>query len=298
MKKYLFLLFALISVNFVLAQTEKRKTTAPAPKAASLAVAPKLDTKEPSFAGFTGSFINFGQIAGNERTFTMTVEYKPWFFQVSGTANAGYNTPDLGDDAVAVLAYYNAQGKMVDGTDYQAGFFDLMMYLDDEPVKVSNLKFTLIGNATAGSTVLEKAKTWNFELGKIFKMPKYDAAIIKAQAAALDKDDIKKEEIAAKKRATDSIAKEKKRVQDSIAKEEKKRKDSITAHRKYVRDSTEQAEQERKKAIADARKKKRERERAIEEEDEPPPPKKKKKPVVEDDDEPPPPKKKTSSKNR
>ncbi len=318
MKRFLLLLsLVLISANLAFGQAAKKKS-APAPKAAKKTVvekpaakatgtAPKLETKDPSFIGFTGSFVSFGKISGDNRSFTMKVEYKPWFFEVSGVANAGYNTPDLGEDVIVVLAYYNAPGQAADGANYQAGFFDLMMYLDDEPIKISNLNFTLTSKATAGSAVLVQAKTWNFEQGKVFKMQKYNTAIIKAQAAALDKSDIAKEEAAAKKRVTDSIAKEEKRVSDSIARVEKKRKDSIAAHKKYVKDSieAEKAEQNRKKAAA--KKKKRvviEEDEEEDEEDEPPPPpkKKKKRPVVEEeddfeDDEPPvrkkaPPKKK------
>jgi len=312
MKRISLLLFlAFISVNLAFGQTAKKNknTPAPAPKTANKPVeqgtAPKLETKDPSFTGFTGSFVGFGRISGNDRSFTMKVEYKPWFFEVSGTANANYNTPDLGEDVIVVIAYYNAPGKTADGINYQAGLFDLMMYLDDEPVKISNLNFTMTAKAAAGSAVLAQAKTWNFEQGKVFKMPKYDASIIKAQAAALDKSDIAREEAAAKKRVSDSIAKvekmkkdsiakEKKRVSDSIAKVEKMKKDSIAAHKKYVKDSVEKAEQDRKKAAAAAKKKKKVVEED-EEEDEPPKKKtssKKKKPVVEEDEEDEPPVKK------
>ncbi|MDR1829441.1 MAG: hypothetical protein LBQ76_01580 [Candidatus Fibromonas sp.] len=341
MKRFLLLLsLAFISVNLAFGQTAKKKPpVAPAPKAANKAVvvqgtAPKLETKDPSFTGFTGSFVSFGNISGEDRSFTMKVEYKPWFFEASGTANAKYNTPDLGEDVIVVIAYYNALGKTADSTSYQAGLFDLMMYLDDEPVKISNLNFTMTAKAAAGSAVLAQAKTWNFEQGKVFKMPKYDAPIIKAQAAALDKSDIAREEAAAKKREADSIAKEKKRVsdsiakvekmkkdsiakekkrvsdsiakvekmkQDSIAKVEKARKDSIAAYKKYVKDSVEKAEQDKKKAAAAAKKKKKVVEED-EEEDEPPKKKtsskKKKKAVEEDEEEEPPVKKKTTSKKK
>ena len=326
MKRFLLLLsLAFISVNLAFGQTAKKKPpVAPAPKTTNKAVvvqgtAPKLETKDPSFTGFTGSFVSFGNISGEDRSFTMKVEYKPWFFEASGTANAKYNTPDLGEDVIVVIAYYNALGKTADSTSYQAGLFDLMMYLDDEPVKISNLNFTMTAKAAAGSAVLAQAKTWNFEQGKIFKMPKYDAPIIKAQAAALDKSDIAREEAAARKREADSIAKEKKRVSDSIAKVEKMkkdsiakekkrvsdsiakvekmRKDSISAHKKYVKDSIEKAEQDKKKATAKKKKK------AVEEDEEDDPPKKKtsskkKKPVVEEDEEDDPPKKKSTSKKK
>jgi len=337
MKKFFLLLsLVLILANSAFAQAAKKKTTpapasknAPVAKAApapvSLAVAPKLADKEPSFAGFTGSFFKFGNMSGDSRPFSVTIEYKPWFFEVKGLANAGHNTEDLDiilEDIIGVMAYYDAQGKAADGTSYQAGLFDFMVYLDDEPIKVSNLSITLIDKAAAGSAVLAQAKTWNFEPGKVFKTPKYSNDVIKAQAGAMDKADIAKEEAAAKKRVSDSIAAEKKRVADSIAAEkkrvtdsiakiEKRKKDSIAKEKKRVADSIAEIEalkEQAKRKAAAAKKKKA----VVEEEDEddedyePPkkkaPPKKKKKPVVEEDDEeddePPPPKKKTTKKKK
>ncbi len=254
MKKFLLLLFLVfISANFAFGQAAKKKT-APAPKAATkeqpkpTGTVPKLEAKEPSFIGFTGSFVNFGKITGNNRDFSMKVEYRPWFFEVSGKANASHNTPDLGEDVIVVIAYYPAPGKTADGVNYQAGLFDLMIYLDDEPIKISDLNFTMIGKATEGSTVLEQAKTWNFQPGRVFKTSKYEAPIIKAQAAAFDKADIAREEAVARKREADSIAKEKKRVADSIAKEEKRVADSIAKEKKRVADSI----AKEKKRVADS----------------------------------------------
>jgi hypothetical protein len=224
MRKFL-LSLVLVFVGAALAQT---------------ANAPKLTTKEPSFTGFTGSFLKFGNVSGNNRPFTMLVEYKPWFFEIGGIASAGHNTEDLDfllENIVVVLAYYDAQGKAPDGTVYQAGFFDFMVYLDDEPIKISNLKIALKGKAESGSATLNQAKTWNFEQGKVFKMPKYSNDIMKAQASALDKIDIVREEEAAKKRVADSIATEKKRVADSIAIEKKRVADSIATEKKRVADS-------------------------------------------------------------
>ena len=224
MKKFL-LSLVLLFISTALAQT---------------AGAPKLTTKEPSFMGFTGSFMKFGSVSGGGRPFTMLVEYKPWFFELSGVANAGHNTSDLdylSDDIVVILAYYDALGKTSDGTTYQAGIFDFMLYLDDAPIKVSNLKITLKGKAEAGSSVLNQAKTWNFEQGKVFNTPKYSDKITKAQAIAIDKIDIQKEQEAEKKRVADSIATEKKRVADSIATEKKRVADSIATEKKRVADS-------------------------------------------------------------
>jgi flagellar biosynthesis GTPase FlhF len=210
---------------------------------------PILTTKEPSFMGFTGSFMRFGSTfksaSGSNRSFTMPVEYRPWFFELSGVAYAERHTEDLDilDNITVVVAYYDALGKAIDGVAYQAGIFDFMVYIDDEPIKVTNMKITLKGRAAPGAATLEQAKTWNFEPGKVFKNPKYSNDITKAQARAVDKSDVAKEEAAAKKeqakekkRIEDSIAKEKKRVQDSIAKAEAQRKEE---RRKAMRDRIE-----------------------------------------------------------
>lgn len=296
MKKILILLLSVMLASSAFAQAKKKgasaakattkaKTTAKAttsqPAKPSLAVAPKLSDKEPSFVGFTGSFIQFGKISSEGRSFTIRVEYKPWFFEATGIANAGHNNAELGEDVIAVLAYYNAPGKTADGVDYQAGFFDLTMSLDDEPVRVSNLKFTLIGGATAGAAVLNQAKTWNFEPGRVFRIQKYSGDVIKAEAGAYDKGDFEREMAAAQKRVADSIARERKRVDDSIA-------------------AAEREEERRKKAAA--AKKRRQVEEYDDDDDYEPPPKKrtqtkqaKKRRVVEeyddDDDYEPPPKK-------
>ena len=311
----------MILADSTFAQAAKKNS--PAPVASSLAVAPKLTSKEPSFAGFTGSFVKFGDMSGENRPFTMSIEYKPWFFEVKGLANAGHNTEDLDvilEDIIMVLAYYDAEGKAADGTSYKAGLFDFMMYLDDAPIKVSNLSISLIGKAASGSAVLAQAKTWNFEPGKVFKTSKYSNDVIKAQAGAMDKADIAKEEAAVKKRAADSVAAEKKRVTDSIAKVEKRKKDSIAAEKKRVTDSIAKIEKRKKDSIAKEKEQARKKaaaarkKRAIEEDDdddddddEPPVKKKtskkkssaKKKAVEEDedDDEPPPAKKKKKTKS-
>jgi len=262
MKKFL-LSLVLVLASTVVAQTAKKKSTEPPPqpqpaKSLNSSSAPKLSTKEPSFAGFTGSFFKFGDVSGGNRPFTMSIEYKPWFFEVSGLANAGHNTEDLDillEDIIGVLAYYDAQGKAPDGTDYQAGLFDFMVYLDDKAIKVSNLKIDLKGKAAPGSAVLGQAKTWSFEPGSVFKATKYSNDIVKAQARAMDRSDIEKEEAAAKKRVTDSIAKEKKRVDDSIAREKKRVKDSIAAEKQRVADSIAKEKKrvaKEKKRIADS----------------------------------------------
>jgi len=296
--KKLLLSLILVLAGAAVAQTAKKNQSGPPPQPAKSIVgasAPKLTTKEPSFAGFTGSFFKFGNVSGANRPFTMSIEYKPWFFEVSGLANAGHNTEDLDillEDIIGVLAYYDAQGKAPDGTDYQAGLFDFMVYLDDKSIKVSNLKIELKGKATQGSTVLGQAKTWNFEPGSVFKATKYSNEIVKAQAKAMDISDIEKEEAAAKKRVKDSIAAEKKRVDDSIAKEKKRVKDSIAAEKQRVDDSIakekKRVAKEKKRiadSIADAEELKKEEKRKAaaakkkkqEEEDEAPVKKKKKK---------------------
>ncbi|GHV12340.1 hypothetical protein AGMMS49938_04690 [Fibrobacterales bacterium] len=267
MSRIFTILLALTFAAAVSAQPAKKKAqskasaktavqSTPEPQVAASAL-PVLSKKEPKFAGFTGSFVKFGKAAGNSRPFSISVEYKPWFFEISGSANADHNTADLDillDDIVGVLAYYDAPGKAPDGSTYQAGLFDFMLYLDDSPIKVSNLNFKLLSKAVAGNAVLRQAENWNFAPGAVFKQKKYDDPIFEAQADPLDKATLAKAEQAEKKRIADSIATEKKRVQDSIARVEKRRKDSIAAERRRVEDSIAEfealKEQARKKAAA------------------------------------------------
>jgi hypothetical protein len=312
MKKSIILLLAFILANSAFAQTTSKKkapsntVAQPAAVTKSAAVAPKLVDKDPLFMGFTGSFIKFGRVSGNGRSFTMSAGFRPWFFEIKGVVDADHNTEELDaliGDIVTVVAYYNAQGKAQDGTSYQAGIFDFMMYLDDEPLKISNLSITLTDKAAAGATVLEQAKTWNFEQGKIFRTKKYDNGIIKAQATALDRSDIAKEKKKTKKRTADSIAKEKKRVEDSTKLASKKKRDSIARERQRIEDSIAEYEALKEQARRKAAAAKKKRQMEEEDEDDYEPPKKKatstkKKRVVEEDEDDyePPPKKKTKKK--
>jgi hypothetical protein len=284
-----FLLF--LSLVFVFANTVEAQKN----------VAPTLGSKEPAFAGFTGSFVKFGAVSGGSRHFTVSVEYKSWLFEASGMANAGINTLDLDvllEDIVAVIAYYDAKGKAEDGSEYQAGFFDLMLFLEDNPITISNLKFSLTGKAAPGTPTLNQAQTWNFEKGQVFKNQKYSNAVFRAQAATLDKADIEREQKAEKKRVADSIAREEKKVADSIAKVEKRKRDSIAAEKKRISDSVAEAkaleEKARRKAAAEKKRK------ALEEEEEELPRKKikKRKAVAEEEEEEEPPLKKKRKKKK
>lgn len=272
MRSLLFLLSLLFVLVAEAPAQAKKKAVAPAKKAASaktvtknMTVAPKLTDKEPLFAGFTGSFMKFGKVSGTSRPFTATVEYSPWFFTLKGNASAGHNTADLDillEDLIGVLAYYNAEGKVADGTSYQAAPFDFMIYLDDEPIIVTDVKIALIGTAAAGSKVATQASTWNFKSGEVFKSNGYYDAVFDAMANPLDKSNIEREIAAEKKRVLDSIANEKQRVQDSLARIERRKRDSIANEKRRRLDSIAEIEalkeQARRKAAAAAARKKRE----------------------------------------
>jgi hypothetical protein len=204
MKKYLVLLLALVlaaspswsAPKKSKATVKKAKTTAVESKPKG--TAPKLSSKEPKFQGFTNGFLQFGEMEGNRRSFSMELKASPWFLRVSGTVGAGVNTEDLdimnNDEVVAVLAYYDAPGKTAGGVDYQAAPFDFMIYMDIDnqfqPTVITNLKFSLEGEA-AGKTaekVLKQAQTWNLASGKVWLASAYKDAVFGAQADPLDAD--------------------------------------------------------------------------------------------------------------
>lgn len=201
--------------------SEAAQTAAAAP---SRGAAPELTSKDPKFKGFSGSFLDFGKMSAGSREFKIKVEFAPWFFEYTGKVNAAHNTADLDimfDQMDVVIAYYDAPGVNGDGVPYQAGIFDVMLYLDDEPTRITEATVRLLGPASAGASTLAKALTWgSFAPGAVFTNPNYSKDITTAQGDALDKADIVKAKKAEEKRIADSIAdykKEQKRLADSTA---------------------------------------------------------------------------------
>jgi len=290
------MLFALVGFSFAAKKKNAEPASAATPEvsapakafAASKSEAPSLWSNEPKFQGFTGSFIKYGKMSAGSREFTIRVEHSPWFFEYSGKVNAAHNTADLdiySDEVVAVVAYYDAAGKTSEGQAYQAGMFDVMLFLEDEQTRISEAKVKLIGPAgqeSAGSDILAKAKTHTaLTDGAVFKDAKFEKQITQAQADALDKSAIIAAQKVEQKRIADSVATERKRVADSVATEKKRVADSIATEQKRV-EKLEKARKKELKRQADSVATYQAEQQRIADEAAAPKKKKKKKAVVEE----------------
>ena len=75
-----------------------------------------------------------------------------------------------------------------DGDEYNVGFFDMMLYYDEEPTRIRNLSFTLLppANDSWAKSILDDALQSGSLLGKIWG-GKYEREITKASAVPIDK---------------------------------------------------------------------------------------------------------------
>jgi hypothetical protein len=298
----LLLLLATLAVpSFAAKKKASAKKETPAaeavavPRSASAAnyqsEAPALTDNAVQFKAFSGSFIKYGNMSAGSRPFTLKIEYSPWFFEYTGKVNAAHNTADLDiyeNEVVAVVAYHDAPGKTAEGIAYQAGLFDVMIYLEDEPTRISETSVKLVGVAAqenAAAPVLAQAKTFaGLVPGQVFSDPANEKALTAAQADALDKSAMQAAQKAEQKRKADSLTAEKLRVADSIkaeklriadsVKAEKLRvADSVKAEKLRVADSVKAYKREQKRldddaaAAAAASKKKKKKKKAVVEED-------------------------------
>ena len=75
-----------------------------------------------------------------------------------------------------------------DGEEYNVGFFDMMLYYDEEPTRIRNLSFKLLppANDSWAQSILDDALQSGSLLGKIWS-GKYEREITKASAVPIDK---------------------------------------------------------------------------------------------------------------
>ena len=127
--------------------------------------------------------------------FRLKVDVAPWAFIAEGEVLAPGGDSDvlitaLFDRALyAVLAYIPdkiAAGS--DGDEYNVGFFDMMLYYDEEPTSIRNLSFKLLppANDSWAQSILDDALQSGSLLGKIWN-GKYEREITKASAVPIDK---------------------------------------------------------------------------------------------------------------
>ena len=106
--------------------------------------------KGTEFQAFSGEFLKVGDMKAGYHPFTMPVQGEGWAFKAEGEVQAPAGDPYVLLDGIldgtvyAVVAYVPAVAAGTDAKDYQVGMFDMMIYLEDESVKVRNVKFTLL----------------------------------------------------------------------------------------------------------------------------------------------------------
>ncbi len=150
---------------------------------------------KPGFQSFSGALIKLKKAEKGFHKFMLKVDVAPWAFVAQGEVQAPGGDSDvlitaLFDRALyAVLAYIPdkiAAGS--DGDEYNVGFFDMMLYYDEEPTRIRNLSFRLLppANDSWAQGILDDALQSGSLLGKIWS-GKYEREITKASAIPIDK---------------------------------------------------------------------------------------------------------------
>ena len=164
----------------------------------------------PKFQAFSGALLKLKDAEKGYHKFSLKVDVAPWAFQAIGEVRAPNGDPEILREALfegdlyAVLAYIDNSPVEVNGEEYQVGLFDIMLYYDEEPTMIRNLKFRLLPPADDewSKGILNDALTSGSLLGQIWK-GKYEKAITKASADPMDK------------RKLQSMKKKKKESEDS-----------------------------------------------------------------------------------
>ena len=149
---------------------------------------------KPKFQAFSGALLKLKDAEKGYHKFSLKVDVAPWSFQAIGEVRApNGDTEALREalfegDLYAVLAYIDKSPVEVNGEEYQVGLFDIMLYYDEEPTTIRNLKFRLLPPVDDdwSKSGLEEALSSGSLLGQIWK-GKYDREITKASADPMDK---------------------------------------------------------------------------------------------------------------
>lgn len=198
---------------------------------------------KPKFQAFSGALLKLKDAEKGFQKFSLKVDVAPWSFQAIGEVRVpNGDTEALREalfegDLYAVLAYIDNSPVEVNGEEYQVGLFDVMIYFDDEPTTVRNVKFKLLPPVDDdwSKSGLQDALSSGSLLGKIWD-GKYEREITKASADPMDKGKLKamkrKKQEAAEEAAAMSVSeKKKKRMkemadEDQLKKKKKKKKAS------------------------------------------------------------------------
>ena len=151
------------------------------------------DTR-PEFQAFSSSLLKLKPAEGGWQKFSLKVEVAPWAFQAIGEVHVVAGDPELLNSALydgtlySVVAYIPAPAAGTDGKEYQAGVFDMMLFLEDEPTQVRNVKFRLLppANDEWAMGIFKDAIAAGTALGSVWGGA-YEEEITKASAVPLDK---------------------------------------------------------------------------------------------------------------
>lgn len=149
---------------------------------------------KPEFQAFSGALLKLKKVEKGYHKFRMKVDVAPWAFQADGEVQAPGGDPEalitglFDGEVYAVLAYVPSTAAGTDGKEYQVGFFDMMLYFEEEPTKIRNLRFKLLppANDEWAMGILKDALESGSLLGNVWG-GKYEKDITRASADPLDK---------------------------------------------------------------------------------------------------------------
>ena len=192
-------------------------------------------TLEPEFQAFSGALLKLKKAEKGYHKFRLTVDVAPWAFQADGEVQAPGGDGDalitglFDGDVYAVLAYVPSTAVGSDSKEYQVGLFDMMLYFEDEPTRIRNLRFKLLppANDEWAMGILKDALESGSLLGNVWG-GKYDKAITKASADPMDKAKLralqKKNNKAPEEEATITTRKRRVEATEEVAPKKKKAK--------------------------------------------------------------------------
>lgn len=256
---------------------------------------------KPEFQAFASSLLKLKPAEGGWQKFSLKVEIAPWAFQAIGEVHIVAGDAELLNSALydgtlySVVAYIPAPAAGTDGKEYQVGVFDMMLFLEDEPTQVRNVKFRLLppANDEWAMGIFKDAIASGTALGSVWGGA-YEDEITKASAVPMDKKqlqaNLKKKErpepspaaepapVAKKKKKRSYDEDEEDEDGSNLTVKEKRRRAMLQKKREAA---TEEAEEEEEPVV----KKKKKKRSYDEDEEEAPVVKKKKKKRSYDEDE-------------
>ena len=265
---------------------------------------------KPEFQAFASSLLKLKPAEGGWQKFSLKVEVAPWAFQAIGEVHIVAGDAELLNTALydgtlySVVAYIPSTAAGSDGKEYQVGVFDLMLFLEDEPTQVRNVKFRLLppANDEWAMGIFKDAISTGTALGSVWKGA-YDDEIVKASAVPVDKKQLQANlkkgaraaepepaPVAKKSRSYDDdepvVKKKKRRSYDEDEEDEDGSNLTVKEKRRRAMMSKKRAaeDEDEEEPVVKKKKKKRSYDED-EDEEEPVVKKKKKKKVVEDDEE-------------